>query len=440
MKRAFTFILLTIVSFNSYAFNCSEFKQATPEFTKCDGKNVHLSFDDGPNTTTTPKILSTLKKHKIPATFFISTHQLEKGDLNKKKMLLNDMLDNGFTIASHGHDHNCHDLRYDWQGNLQAGYSDKERREQLNKSVSLLDEFTNNGFSNQKLQLLRFPYGRGISPSEREINTMIQQGRNIQGSNYRERLAYYREHSPAMSIASEYNLSHVGWNHDSKDSTTKYNETNKDTYIKDTINYLCNSTQNNLMSLFHDTRKINSLPSSIDSNDTVMGEIIKKAKCLGVNFQSMDKFLENLLQTGVYTKAYEGKSQVQEIVSQLEQIGAQETTCNQDSTPKISSGQSCVSEYVGVVEHCNGNSSYCIDGQWVSSKDIFTLVCESNLDAEVAKNLSSNYLNKNCSTPSKREDLEKGSVVCYCQEDSKQNNQLKWNCFDISSGQAVKIN
>ncbi len=36
------------------------------------GKRVVLTFDDGPNPATTPKVLETLRRHRAPATFFIN--------------------------------------------------------------------------------------------------------------------------------------------------------------------------------------------------------------------------------------------------------------------------------------------------------------------------------------------------------------------------------
>lgn len=83
LKLLVTLLLFNIT--NALAFNSAQFKVTKDNYSRCNGKIVHLSFDDGPNTTTTPKILSTLKKHNIPAKFFVLTHQLEKGDLSKRK-------------------------------------------------------------------------------------------------------------------------------------------------------------------------------------------------------------------------------------------------------------------------------------------------------------------------------------------------------------------
>ena len=435
--------IILIFSFSqlAIALNCKKYLASTSGLAGCKGKNVHLTFDDGPNTTTTPKILETLKRQKVPATFFISTHQLEKGNLKKKKEILDDMSKSDYTIASHGHDHNCHDFRYDWKGNFEKGYTDEERRDQVSKSINLLNKFTDNKFQKQNLHLIRFPYGRGISPSQKEINKMINEGRYIEGNTYSEQLKYYRANSPAMSIASEYNLDHIGWNHDSEDSTSKYNKNTKDKYVTNIVNYMCTSGPNNLMSLFHDTRAINSLPSTIDQNKTVMDEIIEKAKCLGVKFQSMNQFLKNKLQAGIHTKSYESEDQIGNLISLLNNISNKpDLTCSTTEAANTQNqGRPCSSNYVGVLKHCEGVDSFCIDGQWVKSKDLYQMVCENNYSAEAAKELSSKFLSKTCKEASKRVEVESGQVACYCQESQKDNNKLMWKCFDIRSGKPKRI-
>jgi peptidoglycan/xylan/chitin deacetylase (PgdA/CDA1 family) len=437
-----TLLIFFIFSQQAIAINCKEYRAQTTGLTNCKGKSVHLTFDDGPNTTTTPKIIQTLKRQNVPATFFISTHQLEKGDLNKKKAILKDMNESGFTIASHGHDHNCHDIRYDWKGNLEQGYTDDQRREQISKSVNLLNKFTDGKFQKQKNHLIRFPYGRGISPSEKEINKMIESGRHIEGNNYAQKLKYYRENSPAMSIASEYNLDHIGWNHDSQDSSSKFSSKNKDEYVSSIVKYMCLSSPKNLMSLFHDTREINSLPSSLDQEKTVMDEIIEKAKCLGVEFKSMDDFLKSDLQTGIHTKSYNSEKKIEGVFDHLSLINSNNNpTCSElEEVAIIGQGMPCTSKYVGALKHCEGTESFCIDGKWVKSKDIFKMVCLENFSAEAAKRLSSKYLNKTCDESAKRVEVETSEVVCYCQEDEGNNDRLKWNCFDIRTGKARKIN
>ena len=65
-------------------------------------KIAFLTFDDGPSTTVTPKILDTLKKHDVKGTFFIVGSQLEN---DASKELLKQAYDEGHAIANHSYSH-----------------------------------------------------------------------------------------------------------------------------------------------------------------------------------------------------------------------------------------------------------------------------------------------------------------------------------------------
>lgn len=62
-------------------------------------KIIYLTFDDGPNRYTTPKILKILKKNNIKATFFELKPAKKDFDLTKR------ILDEGHTLALHGYQH-----------------------------------------------------------------------------------------------------------------------------------------------------------------------------------------------------------------------------------------------------------------------------------------------------------------------------------------------
>ena len=431
---------ISILAYGSATLQSNFF---TPTFSKLKEHNeLILTFDDGPDTKKTPKILESLKRQNVPATFFISTHQLEdragkkKRDVKKKGELLLEMLKNGFTIASHGHDHDCHDLRLadkKWQ----AGFNDEQRREQVKMSIDLLNKYTNNKFSKQNLNLIRFPYGRGISPSKIEIAEMEKRGRHFDGDSYAQKLKSYRETSPAMSVASEYNLSHIGWNMDSQDASSKYSSTNQETYVHDQLKNICGSSANKIMTLFHDTRSINSLPS-VHKGKTVIEEIIEKSKCLGVKFLSMKQILDQKLQTGVYIKADPLK--LKSFTSTIKKINEDSPKACIISPEEVSQpmGESCYSnDLQRDVPHCQGSSSFCIDGKWITNKNVYELICMKNMSVDNGKLLLAKYLWKSCSIKSKRVEIEKNKVACYCQYDD--NSKLFWNCFDISNTKAEKI-
>ena len=62
---------------------------------------IYLTFDDGPSTKVTDKILKTLEKYKVPATFFV----IDYGDDPKKIALMQRALDDGCAIGVHGYSH-----------------------------------------------------------------------------------------------------------------------------------------------------------------------------------------------------------------------------------------------------------------------------------------------------------------------------------------------
>ncbi len=62
---------------------------------------IYLTFDDGPSTKVTKKILKTLEKYDVPATFFV----IDYGDDAKKIKLMKRAIKDGCTIGIHGYSH-----------------------------------------------------------------------------------------------------------------------------------------------------------------------------------------------------------------------------------------------------------------------------------------------------------------------------------------------
>jgi peptidoglycan/xylan/chitin deacetylase (PgdA/CDA1 family) len=66
-------------------------------------KRVALTFDDGPNPATTPEVMATLRRHQVPATFFVNGSRV-KGET--EKAILADMVaDQSFIVANHTWSH-----------------------------------------------------------------------------------------------------------------------------------------------------------------------------------------------------------------------------------------------------------------------------------------------------------------------------------------------
>lgn len=67
---------------------------------RVDSSHVYLTFDDGPDPEFTPKILDLLKKHKIPASFFIIGSKAEQHPEIVKRIA-----QEGHTIGNHSYHH-----------------------------------------------------------------------------------------------------------------------------------------------------------------------------------------------------------------------------------------------------------------------------------------------------------------------------------------------
>ena len=61
---------------------------------------IYLTFDDGPTTSSTPKILDILKKHNVKATFFILNYSNSTENLVKREVA------EGHSVGIHGYSHN----------------------------------------------------------------------------------------------------------------------------------------------------------------------------------------------------------------------------------------------------------------------------------------------------------------------------------------------
>lgn len=405
MLRPLIFIIIMLVE-NSYAFSCREFRKDFQKLEQrlgktCEAnKNILLTFDDGPvlgrngEKGKTQKVLDALRNEQVPSTFFISTHRLEKDnstDLNKKKDLLARMYREGHAVASHTHEHKAHDFRCTSAG---CGYelTASESRRQIERSVSLLRRFSDGNFDKQKHLLVRFPYGRGAITNSKEMNMMIQSGRRIEGSTFAEQLAYYREHGQALSRASESNLSHMGWNHDARDATSDYNPIsnirNRSRYIEDNLYNLCRNRAKNIITLFHDVKEINSLESKYGHGQTVIQEMIAKSKCLGFTFVDQDTLLAQGLSKQLYIPAKSALKQAKEFIRESQRetpfdltsrISSLANKCQDEVATSLQAikttlkrKKSCYSNSLKrIVLHCeeiNGQTLYCIDGHWISSK------------------------------------------------------------------------
>lgn len=349
-----------LIFFLSYSVSandvCQKFEKLISEIKSCNPHDIHLTFDDGPRGATTDKILKALKERETKATFFVSTHNLEKhGEL---KEIIAQEINAGHTVADHGHEHKAYDLRIA-NGNVDKGYSSKVASEQINKSMELLNSATNGKFSRQKIKMFRFPYGRGAMPSPHELDYMEDHGQIIfQSKNYSERLVQYRSGSShALASISDKGFSHLGWNYDSEDSREPAKEL--DDYVLDNLKRMCNSKEKIQVALFHDIKAINALAIPL---------IIDAGRCLGLKFISAQEMLQSqeyLIANGVLIpKDYQLKGaarQLDGLDKLIEKLSVQRCLPLTPPTKK-----SCKSYDGRIYQHCEGEDSICVDGEWNS--------------------------------------------------------------------------
>lgn len=84
-----------------------------------------MTFDDGPHPIRTPKILDTLKKHNVKATFFVITTNITEATFP----LIKRMLDEGHLVASHGRSHdNSNTLSKEvWKARVKQSFLDLKK-------------------------------------------------------------------------------------------------------------------------------------------------------------------------------------------------------------------------------------------------------------------------------------------------------------------------
>jgi len=127
-------------------------------------KNViYLTFDDGPNRYSTPKILDILKKNGVKATFFELKPAKNDFDLTKR------ILDEGHTLALHGYQHK-YDIVYQ---------SQKIYRENLDKLRALF--FKKFGVW---CTISRFPGGSSNTRSRYNPGIMTKLTKKVHGWGY----------------------------------------------------------------------------------------------------------------------------------------------------------------------------------------------------------------------------------------------------------------
>ncbi|MBY0413884.1 MAG: polysaccharide deacetylase family protein [Bdellovibrionales bacterium] len=107
-------------------------------------QKIVLTFDDGPDVINTPKLLDTLKKFNVKATFFILTERINEESLPIIKRIISD----GHNLASHHLNHSNNNTK-----------TEAVFRSELKKSINSVATLLSNENSLHKEVYYRFPYG-----------------------------------------------------------------------------------------------------------------------------------------------------------------------------------------------------------------------------------------------------------------------------------------
>lgn len=92
-----------------YTYDVKKIRDMLDNKSESDGKKIaFLTFDDGPSTTVTPKILDVLKKYNIKATFCLVGQSINSNEGSKK--LVKRTFEEGHALANHTYSHNLKNL------------------------------------------------------------------------------------------------------------------------------------------------------------------------------------------------------------------------------------------------------------------------------------------------------------------------------------------
>ena len=132
-------------------------------------KKLVLTYDDGPNPNTTPKILDVLKEFNAKATFFVLTKKVTPNT----EWIVKRMIDEGHILASHDHDHDNTNRE-----------SKKTFMDELEKTIKAIEGYYNKYAQNPKEIYYRFPYGAyGMNNAYHHMNAMKEVSQKLYGEN-----------------------------------------------------------------------------------------------------------------------------------------------------------------------------------------------------------------------------------------------------------------
>lgn len=121
-----------IYSAKSYAVPANEVAQMINGTYKGGGKQIFLTFDDGPSAVNTPKVLNILKKYGVHGTFFVVGSNLQT---KTAQNLLKEEIMDGNAIGDHSYSHDYRKLYPGNKVNVSAFMNELNRTNSIMRSV-----------------------------------------------------------------------------------------------------------------------------------------------------------------------------------------------------------------------------------------------------------------------------------------------------------------
>lgn len=215
----FSKISLTAVTCNSNVSD--EFIHKIMNLTNGQEKVAFLTFDDGPNTSVTPKILDILKEENIKASFFVIGKHVDTNPEIVKRAY-----NEGHYIANHTYSHNNSILYKNSES-----FINEIKQTDLAIGKAL-------GIDNYSSHIFRFPNGF-MAPM------------------------YKNKKQKAASLLLEMNYAYIDWNCLNNDSMKKYSNEQLLYNLKQS-----SKDKNTLVVLMHDTRDVSD--SSLVLKDSIL--------------------------------------------------------------------------------------------------------------------------------------------------------------------------
>lgn len=214
-----------------------EFIDEVKNITDGNEKIAYLTFDDGPTTSVTPKILDILKSEDIKATFFVVGKSVDAHPEIVKRAY-----EEGHYIANHGYEHN-NSILYK---NSESFINEVQKTDlAIGKAI---------GVENYCSHIFRFPNGF--------MSTV-----------------YKSKKQEAVKLLLETNYTYVDWNCLNNDSVKKYSTTQLLNNLKKS-----SKNKNTLVVLMHDTKYVS-------DSSLVLKDSISYLKSQGYEFRNFYTFV-----------------------------------------------------------------------------------------------------------------------------------------------------